>query len=523
MDVPYPIFTEKSPKEEIYKKTTENNENYSLNIKMKENDSIYISITFDGDNKIYEYIKSYEDIKKQKVYFENYNLYEIYSELTDLINKNNYELYKNHEQIMFNVVLPTKEKNTLDFILEIRKSDNIMNDTLFNIIIKQKDEIIKKQEDMLKQKDEMIKRQEELYDEMIKEKNNIINELREIIKKNNYDNENKEICMETKEEENQNNNIIKDYDEIFCDFNIAYHLPKNKIRTSAGILFNTILQLQDGRLASGINLGLINIYNKRTFIPDKKIQIHQDEIKDIIQLKNGNLLSCCSYDDKLDEFEIKENNYKLLSSIYFGQDEDTITRKILELENNEIGLVTNNYIFFYIKKDNDFNEDFKIKYNNNQIGKFYEMIFIKPGELVISGSKNKIQFLELKTKKLKEIIDINRNICFDRCNLLCMMNKRCLCVGGRDKITLIDVDYKHIISEINDNGFHRCLINLNNSILLTGKDNGDITQWKIDESSLTYMSKKEKADYCEIIKIILFNNLIISCSKESIKICVIII
>ena len=29
---------------------------------------------------------------------------------------------------MFNVVLPTKEKNTLDFILEIKKSENIMND-----------------------------------------------------------------------------------------------------------------------------------------------------------------------------------------------------------------------------------------------------------------------------------------------------------------------------------------------------------------------------------------------------------
>ena len=125
---PYPISTEKKTKEEAYKKTTENNENYSLNIKMKENDLIYISIKFDGDNKIYEDIKSYEDIKKQKVYFENYNLYEIYSELSDLINKNNYELYKNHEKIMFNVVLPTKEKNTLDFILEIKKSENIMND-----------------------------------------------------------------------------------------------------------------------------------------------------------------------------------------------------------------------------------------------------------------------------------------------------------------------------------------------------------------------------------------------------------
>ena len=69
----------------------------------------------------------------------------------------------------------------------------------------------------------------------------------------------------------------------------------------------------------------------------------------------------------MDEFEIKENNYKLLSSIYFGQDEDTIPRKILELENNEIGLVTNNYIFFYIKRNNEFNEEFKIKYNDKQI------------------------------------------------------------------------------------------------------------------------------------------------------------
>ena len=505
---PYPISTEKKTKEETYKKTTENNENYSLSIKMKENDSIYISITFDGDNKTYEDIKSYEDIKKQKLYFENYNLYEIYSELTDLINKNNYELYKNHEQIMFNVVLPTKEKNTLDFILEIRKSDNIMNDNLFNLIIKQKDEIIKKQEEMLKQKDEIIK-----------EKNNIINNLREIIKKNNYDdeNKNKENNMETKLDENQNNNIFKDYDEIFSDFNIANHLPKNKIRAPTGIHLTSILQLQDGRLASCSNFGLINIYNKRTFISEIKIQIHQGEIKDIIQLKNGNLLSCCSYDDKLDEFEIKGNNYKLLSSIYFGQDEDTIPRKILELENNEIGLVTNNYIFFYIKRNNELNEEFKIKYNDKQIGQYNEMIPVKSGELVISGNKNKIQFLELNTKKLKEIIDIKRNISFDRGNLLCMMNERCLCVGGQDKITLIDVDYKYIISEIKEKGIHYSFINLNNNILLIGKDNGDLTQWKIDENNLTYISKKEKANYFGIIKIIRFNNFIISCSKDSIK------
>ena len=56
------------------------------------------------------------------------------------------------------------------------------------------------------------------------------------------------------------------------------------------------------------------------------------------------------------------------------------------------------------------NEEFKIKYNDKQIGQYYEMIPIKTGELVISGSKNKIQFLELNTKKLKKIIDIQSPI-----------------------------------------------------------------------------------------------------------------
>ena len=144
------------------------------------------------------------------------------------------------------------------------------------------------------------------------------------------------------------------------------------------------------------------------------------------------------------------------------------------------------------------------------------MIPVKPGELVISGSKNKIQFLELNTKKLKEIIDIKRYICFDYCNL-CMMNERCLCVGGQDKIMLIDVDYKYIVGEIQEKGIHICFINLNNNILLVGKDNGDITQWKIDECNLTYMSKKEKVDKNGIIKIIRFNNFIVTCSRDSIK------
>ena len=127
----------KNPREETYKKATENNENYSLNLKMAEKDSIYISITFDGDNKLYEDIKSYADIKKQQAYFEDYSLEEIYDELKDLISKNNFEIKRNHEQISFDVVLPSEEKKTLGFALEIKKSENDAEKFFFVICLKE--------------------------------------------------------------------------------------------------------------------------------------------------------------------------------------------------------------------------------------------------------------------------------------------------------------------------------------------------------------------------------------------------
>ncbi len=501
----------KNPREETYKKATENNENYLLNLKIAENDSIYISITFDGDNKLYEDIKSYEDIKKKQAYFEDYSLEEIYDELKDLISKNNFELNRNHEQILFNIVLPSKKKKTLDFVLEIKKAENdIINNALFQQIIKQKDDIIKKQDEIIKQKDEIIK-----------EKNNIIKSLEEIIKKNNYVDDTKiekTNSKEKKEDKTQTGKDNKDYNEIFKDFNIINQTHKNKLTNHGEKGINTILQLQDGRLASGGEDGSIIIYNKQTFVPELTIKKHKDSIYDIIQLKNGNLLSCSRNDKTMNEYKLNENNtYQVLSTVNVGQ--DNIPRQIVELENNEIGLVAYNHIIFYLNINNKLDEDFKIKSDDNQIGVFCEMLPVKPGELVIGGVTDKIQFFELNTRKLKEIINIKRDICWSPNNLLCMMNERCLCVGGANKITIIDVYNKNIISEVEENGFNRCLYKLNDNILLTGKDNGDITQWRINGNNLTFVNKKEKAHQNSIREIIRFNNSIISCSYDhSIKI-----
>ena len=170
MEAP-PNLTPKKERDETYKKTTEKNENYSLNIKIKDNDSIYLSIIFEGENQTYEDIKSFEEIKKQQAYFEDYTLEEIFDEIADLISKNNYEFNKNHEEILINVILPSQKKKTVDFVLEIKKAENIGN-SIFQQVIKQKDDIINNLKEIIKQKDEIIK-----------EKNNIIKSLENIINK----------------------------------------------------------------------------------------------------------------------------------------------------------------------------------------------------------------------------------------------------------------------------------------------------------------------------------------------------
>ena len=492
MEAP-PNITPKKVRDEIFKKTTEKNENYTLNLKIKDSNSIYISIILEGDNKTYEDIKSSEEIKKQQANFEDYSIEEIYDEIFDLISKNNIEFNKNNEQILFNIILPFKKRKILYFVLENKKFDKI-NDSIFHQIIKQKDETIKK------------------YEEIIKQKDNIIKNLEEIIK-----NKGEKKIGEKKDDKELTNKDNMDYNKIFEDFNILKQTPKFKLTKHGNNSINTIIKLQDGRLASGGNDGLIVIYDPKTFEPEMTIKEHSKNIYDIIQLKNGNLISCSDDDKMVNEYTINENNtYKLISQVNTGK--DSSLRQILELENGEIGLVAYNSIIFYLNLNNKLDVDFNINYDDNQIGKYYEMISVRPGELVIAGLKDKIQFFDLNSRKLKEIININRDIHWTPSNLFCMMNERCLCVGGKDKITIIDIYSKSIIREIQETGVHYCLFKVNDNILFSGKD-GDITQWKINENNLTFICKKEKAHQNSIMEIIRFNDLIISCSSDySIKV-----
>ena len=495
MEAP-PNIASKKEQEMTFKKSTSEKENFTLNIKIKDYYTIYLSLLFEGDDKTYEDMKTYEDIKQQQPRFIGYTLEEIYEEITDLISNDKFEINKGGEQIFINILLPLKKKKTLDFVLEINKFENITNAN-FKQIIKEKNDIIKELKEIIKQKDKIIRSLE-----------NIINP-------------NKGIKEKEEDTEGIKDKNL-DYNKIFHGFNIINKTPKHKLTKYENSSFYTIIQLQDGRLASGGNDGSIVIYNQKTFEQEMIIKEHTQSIYDLIQLKNGNLVSCSNDDKKMNEYQIYENNtYKLISQVTVAKygDKGNNLYKIQELENGEIGLVAYNLIIFYLNLNNKLDEDFKIVASDEQIGNYIDMMVVKPDELVIVGGKDKIQFFDIKSRQLKEIISFNRDIRWIPGNVLCMLNERCLCIGGKEKITIIDIHNKNIIQEVQHNFVHYCLLKLNDNILLTGSDKGEIIQWEIKENKLTFLNKKEKAHQTYIYEIIKFNNFIISCSYDgSIKV-----
>lgn len=141
-----------------------------------------------------------------------------------------------------------------------------------------------------------------------------------------------------------NNNNIYNNNQIFNDVNIVKPIAKNTIKNQGNKEVYTIIVLQDGRLASAGEDNSIRIYNQKPFAPEITIQEHKKTVWDIIQLKNGNILSC-SYNDKtMKEYILfKNNTYNLISIVDARKGSP---QKIIELVNNEIPWIAENDIIF---------------------------------------------------------------------------------------------------------------------------------------------------------------------------------
>ena len=93
-------------------------------------------------------------------------------------------------------------------------------------------------------------------------------------------------------------------------------------------------------------------------------------------------------------------------------------------------------------------------------------------------------------------------------SLFIMISKELLFIPGKNKISIININYYELIREIKvfDSGWIYSACILNKNIILTGDDKSILREWRIEGDNLILISKKEKAHNDEIYALISMEN-----------------
>jgi len=89
-----------------------------------------------------------------------------------------------------------------------------------------------------------------------------------------------------------------------------------------------------------------------------------------------------------------------------------------------------------------------------------------------------------------------------------MISKDLLFISGKNKISIININFYELIREIevpNSDWINEACM-LNKNILFKGDDKGIIRKWKIEEDNLILISKKENAHNDKIYTLINIGN-----------------
>jgi len=438
---------------------------YIGKIEIKDEELIYINIYL--DNKL-KYKGNIFLEKIQIKTFLDYNINEILEEINKL-NNNNFKIIKENN----------KHKLKIKFIILRRKKYLLINLNENNNNNNNK----------------------EYYENIIKEKDKIIFELKEKVKlleqklNNKKDNNDDKI--------NNNNNLN--------NYNISLKNPIHILNYHTNWIL-CLSVLNDGRLISGSYDNSIIIYNKTTYKPDLTIKEHKGSVWCITQLSSG-IIASCSKDKTIKLFNIKGNYYNILQTL---NEHTNIVYKIIELKNKYlVSCSSDKSITLYLKDNNEYKKDYKIPTN----GPCYCINEIKENEICYSETINydynnsNICFYNINERKIKSSIS---NISKMDISPLIMISKELLFIPGENKISIININEYKLIREIEvpDSGWIRSACILNEKIILTGDDKSIIREWKIEGDNLILISKKEKAHNDGILTLLNIGNGYIASGSE---------
>ena len=307
------------------------------------------------------------------------------------------------------------------------------------------------------------------------------------------------------------------------NFDISNIYLENSIKINTQSIY-CLLILNDGRICSASNDSKINILNKYTYETEITIDIFQNGIYYISQLKNLNLICCSEKIIKIIKILDKnKKSNKLFEVIQTLSKHSNKIWKVIELSDNNLISCSSDKTIIIWENNNNF---YKFKYFIPIIADSVRSIIeTKINEIAYTSFyEQKLYFYNTKTRNqikiLTKIFSSGWN------NDIFYYNENYIFVGGNLNIYLINIKKYLIINSFETDNYILSFLLMGNNYLLTGDNKGNIYQWMFNEKeeNLSLMSKKiekslnnlEKSIYN--IKLIDNNRLITASEDSTIKI-----
>ena len=242
--------------------------------------------------------------------------------------------------------------------------------------------------------------------------------------------------------------------------------------------------LNDKRLAVGGASSILYIISKNDYNIDLQINNNKEYLFKINQLKNNNIILAFNSGDMM-IIDINQNNYKIIQKFEKAHNDDIYN--IIELKNSKdlisCSLDKSLKIWSYDNKSEEYNEICKI----DEDCEILNILEIKENEIIYdNASKKTIKFYNIKDKKVNNKINDLELIEWNN-NFILLNNK--VIIGGKKKIYFIDINSYTKEKEINfDNGIYS-IIKFKDNLLMIGDDKGNISSFDINGNNLKFIKK----------------------------------
>ena len=388
----------------------------------------------------------------------------------------NLDVFENEDKILDKsdlIIKTIKEMQIEDIFLSMKNQKNIIQQekTEQKINEKEKEHEQKKMEDTKEKKSNKKKKIKKKSNKNEKNENELLRkkfeDFKEVNLKSNYFDTEYLINLE---------NSKKTKEEIQHDLNNNNNTESLNIRTmQCGREINnlTLVQFETKKYIVISGYCYINLFDLKGQL-QRSIKLHESDITNLIQLKNGDLVSCC-IDGKIKIIRLGKNEgYNVLQTIDTKQVKHENTNNIFSnnqlyvllqiTPNEDIVTAHGNTLIFYSQSKNNNNE---IKYEFNQILPIniekkendYDFIMnnrnissllnLNQNNNFIALNNNNIFFIEKENNEKYILKQQIKDICGNGGpNNISIYNNDIIIIGGGNKVYFVNIKEKCIINEI---------------------------------------------------------------------------